>query len=62
MEKFYSLENQKKYGVVGIELETESKVIKKALSELIDIQKNEEDRSDWENCLAVDVWEDKYFG
>lgn len=62
MEKFYSLEEQDKYGVVGIELEVESEVIRKAFSELIDIQKNEENRSDWENCLAIDVWEDKYFG
>ncbi len=62
MEKFYSLKEQDKYGVIGIELEVESKVIRKAFSELMDIQKNEENRSDWENCLAIDVWEDKYFG
>lgn len=62
MEKFYSLEEQDKYGVVGIELEIESKLIRKAFSELIDIQKNEDTRLDWENCLAIDVWEDKYFG
>lgn len=39
-----------------------NKVLKSALNELIDIQKNDDNESGWVQYLKTDAWEEKYYG
>lgn len=37
-------------------------VLKNALNELIDIQKNKDDEPGWMQYMKTDAWEEKYYG